>query len=400
MTNPTRSKSIDHVRLPIPSIIDPPRRRCVTIEIPDQYEHFAVFWGHFFGMTRWYTWKLDAAKSGKALAAVYQKIYDDARERFVLEEDSCMGCSPVNRAFSPALAPGETRKFGVVVEAGEFQLLPIVLKANQSITLSDWRGQWRDSQYHPTLPCSSNWETPEGFIIANAGGATADTFSTDALPTYPHMRLAMRVNNCGILTYHELSDPVTFTVPASVDPDGIFVEFFGNCPLDSAGEIAPGFLGYGMICLTAIVSDPNLCPQFFTDFTAPLSPALSIIQGIIVDPSPIGAGPALRAIQDGPSTMQSRIEIALGGCTVRDFAFTYYREELSPSFGSQCSWRCLDAVGGIIASGTQPLNDINTAANLTVSVGNVPNVYALNLRFHTNLIEFGPMLYIDDVFVN
>lgn len=395
------SKNYPRAKWVLPAIVDPPERVCYTIAVPKERQHIAAFLGALQNLGSGAQWADDEAHTAKDVAQVWREIIDNlcASDADALG-DCCMECSPVNVPFLPNLEAGETRTFRVVVEAGEFNILPIVLKANQSLTVSDWTGQWRDSSYHPEAVCLSNWETPEGFVIGNDGGALADTFPTDALPEYPHMRVAMRVNNCGILTYHELSDPITFTVPGSVDPGGVFVEFFGNCPLDEDGEIASGFLGYGMICLKAIVSDPNLCAQFFTDFSDPLPANLDIVQGIIVDPSPIGAGPALRAIQDGPNTMQSRIEIALDGCTVRDFAFTYYREELSASFGSQCHWQCLDAELNVITSGFEGLPVINAAANMTIDVGNVPDCHALNLRFHTNLIEFGPMLYVDDVFVN
>jgi len=138
MTRTVRGALAGKMRLPLPTVIDPPKRRCVTIEIPDDPMHFAAFWGWMLGLTKWYTWKTDEDKTGKDLANVYKTVWDNARERFVLGEDSCVGCAHVNQDFSPPLESGETKTFRVTVEAGEFNILPIVLKPNQSITGYDF----------------------------------------------------------------------------------------------------------------------------------------------------------------------------------------------------------------------------------------------------------------------
>jgi len=404
MANPTHSKSIDKVRLPLPEIIDPPKRRCVTIEVPDDRMHFAAFWGHFFGMTRWYTWKLDSEHKGKALAAVYQTVYDDARERFVKGEDSCVGCAHVNQPFSPDLLPGETKTFRVTVEAGEFQLLPILLKANQSMSIIEAVGQWRDSTYHPTMPCPSNWETPEGFVIDAGGALPADTFPTDIMPAEPHMRLLFRVNACGVLSYHVFDFPSTFTVPPSVPPEGVFVEFLGNCPIDAQNEIAPGFLGYGMLCVTVTVSDPTLCPQVFLDFTTPPNGQYTLFSGSIQPTSPIGEGPAVRAADVSPTVSEVGLNIFVDDCTIRDFAFTFdvLNSQVGSSFGYQ--WQAFDALDISIASGLGgiPYTD-SMVGSQTVDFGDVPGVSRVRLVFSfDSSIQFDPDLevWIDNVFIN
>lgn len=404
MNRRVRGALAGKMRLPLPDIIDPPKRRCVTIEIPDDRMHFAVFWGWLYGLTRWYTWKLDSSQTGKALAVVYQKVWADARERFVLQEDSCMGCAHVNPAMSAPLSGGETRTFHTTVEAGEFQLLPIVLLRNQSITLSDFKGQWRDSQYHPDRPCTSNWETPEGIVIDQAGGALAENFPTDVMPGEPHMRLIMRVNACGVLSYHHVEDPITFTVPNSAHEDGVFVEFLGNCPVDGNNEIAPGFLGYGMVCLSVIVSDPNVCASIFIDFEPPSFPNFTLVEGSIVATSPIDEGAALRRAVVSLTTAQAQIWIDLDDCTLVNFAFTAYMVASASSTNIQLRWDTFDPDGVFIQGALFQLN-INDleATSYTVNPAQlIPHVGQLRLKWTMNNTIQSDQgdFYIDNVFVN
>lgn len=404
MKKQVRGALAGKMRLPLPSVVDPPKRRCVTIEIPDQYEHFAAFWGWLWGLTRWYTWQTDPNKTGKELAAVYLEVYDKARERFALGEDSCVGCAHVNQGFFPPLEPGETRTMRVTVEAGEFNILPIVLFARQSLTLSDFKGQWRDSQYHPDMECTSNWETPGGIVINAGGGASADTFVTDVMPDVPHMKLIMRVNACDVLSYHDIEDPITYTVPASAPTEGVFVEFLGNCPVDINNEIASGFLGYGMVCLTAIVSDENFCPQVFIDFEEDPPTTYELINGTIVPTSPIGEGAACRGDSISAVSKQVEILIPTEDCTARDYAFTFLVENSSPPAGMHTTWFLRRENGTVIASGNQNIPFENgEVGTMTVELGSAPGVFSVELQWICT--TSGPIdpnfnLYIDNVFLN
>jgi len=388
------SKRYPRAKWVLPNVVDPSTSVCYTVPVPNDRFHIAAFLGALQDLGSATQWADDEGHTAKDVAQVWRDIIDE------LEKELCSGCKHTNPEFHPALEAGETVTFSVTVEAGEFQVLPILLKANQSITISGMVGQWRDSTYHPDMECSSNWETPLGIVINASSGIPAEEFITDIMPDIAHMKLIMRVNNCGILTYHDLDDPITFTVPGSVSGDGVFVEFLANMPLDEDGEVASGFLGYGMVCFKVIVSDPDLCAQVFIDFTEGSESLFTLVEGDIVETSPIDEGEALKAEAVSGSSIQAQILIPVDDCTVRDIAFTYYRDESVSSFGSTLQWELLDGDDEIIENGTEPMPIVNEAQPMTVDLGSVPGVFTVRLRWHTALIGVGPALYIDNVFVN
>jgi len=239
-------------RLPIPSVINPPGRRCVTIEIPDDYEHFAAFWGHFLGMTKWYTWQTDDAKSGKELAEVYRVIWDDAREKF--EQGSCGVALQFRQseacllevsqdggaswqvifnselcAFNTAkglidqylddgtlggsqpkpggdTAVGFCRTFHVTLDANGRWICPVPIKANYTIQISNARGGANDGTI-------DDWRCPSGtvYFLGECGSGTGGTEPTDPLPALGHMRLIMRYDG----TYRDAYN-LTHTVSSAL----------------------------------------------------------------------------------------------------------------------------------------------------------------------------------------
>jgi len=397
------SKRYPRAKWILPDVVDPTTHKCYTISVPNDRFHIAAFLGALQDLGSAMQWADDEAHTAKDVALVWRDVIDNlcAEET---DEDCCMQCSPVNKPFLDPLELGETKKLQVVVEAGEFQLLPIILHARQSLTISDMRGQWRDSTYHPEIECTSNWETPTGLIISAGGAAPADTFITDVLPEVPHMKLIMRVNVCGTLSYHDLDDPITYTVPESVGEEGVFIEFLGNCPLDINNEIASGFLGYGMVCFKAIVSDANYCPQVFIDFEEDPPTTYELINGTIVETSPIGEGAACRG--DSISSVSKEVEIAIAteDCTARDYAFTYYVQNGSSPIGMSTTWFLRRENGTVIDFGNEswvPGN--NTVETRTVSLGSAPGVFSIELQvIVTTSAPIDPdfQLFVDNLFMN
>jgi len=397
------SKRYPRAKWTLPDVVEPTTHKCYTISVPNDRFHIAAFLGALQDLGSAMQWADDEAHTAKDVALVWRDIIDNlcAEET---DEDCCMVCSPVNKPFFEPLEPGETKRLQVVVEAGEFQLLPIILHARQSITITDMRGQWRDSSYHPDMDCSSNWETPLGIVINAGGAAAADTFITDVMPEVPHMKLIMRVNVCDVLSYHDLDDPITYTVPESVGEDGVFIEFLGNCPLDINNEIASGFLGYGMVCFKATLSDANYCPQVFIDFEEDPPTTYELINGTIVSSSPIGEGAACRG--DAISTISKQVEIAIPteDCTARDYAFTYYVQNGSSPIGMSTTWFLRRENGTIISNGGEswvPGN--NSVENRTVELGSAPGVFSIELQWIcTTSAPIDPdfQLFIDNVFMN
>jgi len=389
------SKRYPRAKWVLPNVVDPTTSVCYTVPVPNEKFHIAAFLGALQDLGSATQWADDEAHTAKEVAQVWRDIIDE------LERELCSGCKHTNGLFRQPLEAGEVATMSVTVEAGEFQILPIVLLRNQSITISSMVGQWRDSTYHPEMDCSSNWETPLAVVINAPEGATADTFITDIMPDVPHMKLIMRVNNCGILTYHDLDDPITYTVPNSVDENGVFVEFLANMPLDEDGEVAPGFLGYGMVCFKAIVSDPNLCPQVFIDFET--VSGYVITQGEIVSSSPIGEGKALQKEDISAIFALAAIDVEFTGCAVRDYAFTIWAEATPSSGDLQCTWVARDEDGNDIQTGDETFELVDeTTQSFTVECGSVPGVFELRLAWGIVNSVSGQQsnFYIDSVFVN
>jgi len=82
----------------IPAVINPPDRRCIQINIPDDPEHIAIFWGVLRGLSDWQRWEREATKSGTLVAQVWREVV------YAIDwsGDECMGCcpQPTNRRYN------------------------------------------------------------------------------------------------------------------------------------------------------------------------------------------------------------------------------------------------------------------------------------------------------------
>jgi len=71
----------------IPSVINPENRRCIQVNIPDDPEHIAIFWGVLRGLSDWQRWEREPTRSGTLVAQVWRDVV------YAIEwEDGCMGC--------------------------------------------------------------------------------------------------------------------------------------------------------------------------------------------------------------------------------------------------------------------------------------------------------------------
>lgn len=385
-------------RLPLPTLPIATDTRCFEIEIPNDPHLVGAFVGAINMLSVWTYWQRSENHAAIEAANVFKQILH------TLEEQDCMGCKHTNPVFQDNLASGETRELEITVEAGEFQILPMKLLPNQSISILDMVGQWRDSQYHPEADCASNWETPLGIMIHAAGSTVAETFETDIMPEVPHMKLIMRVNSCDTLSYHDLDDPIVFTVPPSAEPDGVFVEFLGNMPIDGSNEVTAGFLGYGMVCFKVIVSDPNLCPQVFIDFEDASLPLFIGADGSVVNTSPIGEGKAYRRDSVSLTSTQAKITIPLDDCSVRDIAFTIYEIKTGTSGDLALVWTAYDPDDVFIESDLEVYEVPDQESQpFTLTFSPIlQHVGKLELRWTINCGSQGDTSdwYIDNVFVN
>jgi len=82
----------------IPAVINPPDRRCIQINVPDDPEHIAIFWGVLRGLSDWQRWEREATKSGTLVAQVWREVV------YAIDwsGDECMGCcpQPTNRRYN------------------------------------------------------------------------------------------------------------------------------------------------------------------------------------------------------------------------------------------------------------------------------------------------------------
>lgn len=85
----------DRPPFPIPEVIDPPKM-CLQLCIPDDPTWKRVINGLLSELGQWYNWQRDDAKSGKELAQVWRKIYNDIDWS---DMSCCSNCPPPRFRF-------------------------------------------------------------------------------------------------------------------------------------------------------------------------------------------------------------------------------------------------------------------------------------------------------------
>lgn len=73
----------------LPTVIDPPERVCITIEVPNDFWHLQAFWNSIYNLTYWYSWQRDDLKQGKDVAEVWKAVYEQARLDNPFDGGSC-----------------------------------------------------------------------------------------------------------------------------------------------------------------------------------------------------------------------------------------------------------------------------------------------------------------------
>jgi len=106
----------------IPSTIDPGSYICVRAYIPNDPLYVAAFWGSYGFLTKWLAWETDDSKRGKSVAAVWQPLFDRARDEWLIGDGSC--------SFSPD------------PEADPIDLLDDILWGLK--TIIEWIDTWLD----------------------------------------------------------------------------------------------------------------------------------------------------------------------------------------------------------------------------------------------------------------
>lgn len=237
-------------RLPLPAVIDPEGRRCVTIYIPDDLGHITAFWG-FLQKIAWSNrWARDPDHKAAAVARVWQEVWNDARARFDLGQcgrcesgEVCMqlrqnGCKlegsvdcetwftlydptdcikNIGGGQPPGEQPGDgaCTEYDAQLQANNRWLLPVQVFAGDNIIVSNASGAWNDGG-------AVIWNCPDGSQFS-LGACIQSGHSEvgDPLNTARHMTLLGYIEGTGYFDALAGTHVVTGAGPS-------FVYFQGN----------------------------------------------------------------------------------------------------------------------------------------------------------------------------
>lgn len=249
----------------LPAIIDPPRRRCFTIEVPDERFHVAAFRGALLNLASAINWQDDTAHTAREVALVWREIVDNVFDCIDCETDfgidtgendmnlrispdnPCIiqtlcgdgtwmdwynpeGCIPSAAAqHGPVSQPevGECLEYDVKLDGSGYWHLPVPVSSGDTIEITDATGGWYDGGL-------SAWRCPNG--QAYGFGLCADPTITeggDPLPASPHMMLIASING----VFHEAYN-TTITVPTGLSLQDMVFQPNDDPLTDNAGSIS------------------------------------------------------------------------------------------------------------------------------------------------------------------
>lgn len=167
---------------PLPDVINPPDRVCITVPVPNDPTHLDNFYGALFTLTRWFNYRENPAKTGKATADVWSEIFQNLSQSECLmptqyRMDSC-GLIEFSvdggetwetlANFSDCFiwrAPDSDAR-NVVQSAGNYRTIQFKRQTGQTAPLTEWRYE------NDTLRA---WIDYLGNYRARALSASADT---------------------------------------------------------------------------------------------------------------------------------------------------------------------------------------------------------------------------------
>lgn len=248
----------------LPTIVDPPRR-CLTLEIPDEPQHAAAFFGALLTLGYWYNWQRDSGHTAKDVAAVWFDVFNKACEAWIagcpdcppfegifIEDDmpqfrqegcllqvqcatgewetvydptACIQAGGVQPSPQPPPAAGQCTTFHATLSGAGKYLLPTVVNAGDQINVSAVSGAWNDGALF--------WYCPNGGLSGPLGCTGSTSPGTgDPLPTASHMRLIMNIDGVFYDGYNTL-----MTVPAGVVDGQVFFQANDADITDNAGSV-------------------------------------------------------------------------------------------------------------------------------------------------------------------
>lgn len=239
------SKRNPRAKWVLPEIINPPKKICFQIQVPDEKYHIAAFLGALYNLTSAIFWSDDSAHTAKDVARVWQNIYDNISRqcvtefintyialeddmpffRQVCENDVCylefeccpgewvrlgnanqipFGPQPGNGSPQPNPGGG-SQKYCITLQANNTILIPTIVSAGDVVTI-DASGSGNDGG-------EIQWRCSDG---ATYFGGLCDEGETrldggDPVPSANHMSLVINIAG----TFYAFTSN-SFTVPGGV----------------------------------------------------------------------------------------------------------------------------------------------------------------------------------------
>jgi hypothetical protein len=270
----------------LPTVIDPPGRRCFIIEVPDELYHMAAFRGALLNLASAYKWQDDPAHTAREVANVWREIVDNVKtcppdcdpdlggttledlmsqQIRISPDDSCviqMWCidhwedwyNPTECIVKGSVQPppaagnpsqGETKTVCLPLQANSQVVLPYTVSGGYTLTVHDASGAATDG--------ALGWTCPDGgdYVLGGCGAPGTHEVGDPSATAY-HMSIIAYIDG----VYYPTNAPIILP-PDLVDEQVIFQLNDGTLS-DNSGSLA--------FCVDVANNNQPLNSHFF-DFT-------------------------------------------------------------------------------------------------------------------------------------
>jgi len=276
----------------LPDVVYPPDTVCFKVNVPNERNYIAAFYGAILQLAQWYSWQWDEAHTRDQVAAVWMTIFDQllkgecdiiprvdggtvlgdvmSQQIRISPDDSCiiqMWCidhwedwyNPTKCVSSGVQQPsngggvlgdGQCKEWDVSLQASQKWLLPVPVSGGFVVTISGLDGAWSDG--------SLQWKCPDGtgYVLGICGGVPSFV-GTDPLGTASHMALIAGFNTT--TPVYNLAAGSTIVIPSGVTNQDMWFQANDNTLSDNNGAIS----FHVKVCGAAIPSG-----NAATDFTS------------------------------------------------------------------------------------------------------------------------------------
>jgi len=366
----------------LPEVVDPPERICYRVEVPNDRQHIAAFYGAILSLASAYKWQDDPAHTAREVALVWRDIFDnlikqecsdpppeiigggvDGDELMIrqnpdnpcLLETSINGtdwcvfadfslCIPSSQqpGSSPQPNPGGGQQcYQGELNANSLWLAPVVVSTGDVVELTSAAGAGYDASG------SLRWYCPNGqTFYAGACVGSPATDAGDPLNTVGHMRLIWSIDG----TYYDaMAGPVT--VPSGVSSAQAILQVNDPVLPDNSGTYTIE------VCVTN--NQAGSWSSTFDFAVSPYSSLLSLVWGVW-NPGVGYDGTFVSGAQ------QSGVAYTMLASSVDLLSMTAYYDCASASGASQ-TLAFYQGPGGYIGSPTVPTVGTNVPFNQTIT---------------------------------